>query len=405
MLDLTAQIDTEQVNRSLDQMRKRAKSVVSGMVNDFELLDAAIMTTQRKLSTLGQGSVFSLLLQGIQRAKNEFHKLDSVLISPEINETATASVREFTEALLRLDKTLSDVSMHSNAFDGISEAVMNMGRQLDQFIAKMGELQQKTGVVAAPSVGAAASTTAASNAAQTAAIKSETMAYGELLSELEKVSAAKQENAALMETLRVQNAKYKAAISDLNKAQQSRRTLTDEEIAKRDRLSLAYEENKVAISKLRSELSNQIKLGQAAAGSMDEMAQALSRMETLEFTREEFYRMFQENRTLTARCFENFSMYINLLCYENAHQEYNNSFIKVCNLLYLFSLNSPSEKSTRIELTQQDLSDILTISLVNVANNIARLRNKHIIVTHRKWIEIIDYPALMAYCSSETRQD
>lgn len=278
MLDLTAKIDTDQVTRSLDQMRKRAKSAVSGMVNDFELLDAAIMTTQRKLSTLGQGSVFSLLLQGIQRAKNEFHKLDSVLISPEINETATASVREFTEALLRLDKTLSDVSMHSNAFDGISEAVMNMGRQLDQFIAKMGELQQKTGVVAAPSVGAAAPTTAASNAAQTAAIKSETMAYGELLSELEKVSAAKQENAALMETLRVQNAKYKAAISDLNKAQQSGRTLTDEEIAKRDRLSLAYEENKVAISKLRSELSNQIKLGQAAAGSMDEMAQALSRM-------------------------------------------------------------------------------------------------------------------------------
>ena len=278
MLDLTAQIDTEQVRRELDRMRKTAKSAVSGMVNDFELLDAAIMTTQRKLSTLGQGSVFSLLLQGIQRAKNEFHKLDSVLISPEINETATASVREFTEALLHLDKTLSDVSMHSNAFDGISEAVMNMGRQLDQFIAKMGELQQKTGVVAAPSVGAAAPTTAASNAAQTAAIKSETMAYGELLSELEKVSAAKQENAALIETLRVQNAKYKAAISDLNKAQQSRRTLTDEEIAKRDRLSLAYEENKVAISKLRSELSNQIKLGQAAAGSMDEMAQALSRM-------------------------------------------------------------------------------------------------------------------------------
>ena len=68
--------------------------------------------------------------------------------------------------------------------------------------------------------------------------------------------------------------------------------------------------------------------------------QALSTVETLRFTREEFYRMFQENRTLTARCFENFSMYINLLCYETAHQEYNNSFIKVCNLLYLFSLNS-----------------------------------------------------------------
>lgn len=133
--------------------------------------------------------------------------------------------------------------------------------------------------------------------------------------------------------------------------------------------------------------------------------QALSTVETLRFTREEFYRMFQENKTLNARCFENYSMYINLLSYEAAHQEYNSSFIKVCNLLYLFSLNSPSGKSCRIELTQQDLSDILTISLVNVANNIARLRNEHIIATHRKWIEIVDYPALMAYCSNETRQD
>ena len=97
MIDLSAKIDIEQAKRNFENLRKTAKSAVSGMVNDFELLDAAIMTTQRKLSTLGQGSVFSLLLQGIQRAKNEFHKLDSVLISPEINETATASVREFQQ--------------------------------------------------------------------------------------------------------------------------------------------------------------------------------------------------------------------------------------------------------------------------------------------------------------------
>lgn len=132
--------------------------------------------------------------------------------------------------------------------------------------------------------------------------------------------------------------------------------------------------------------------------------QALSDVETLCFTREDFYRMCVENQSLNALCFENSSMYVNLLLYEAAHQEYNNSFIKVCNLLYLFSLHSSSNTPYRIDLTQKDLSDILTISLVNVTNNLARLRNENIIVSHRKWIEIIDYPALAAYCSNETRQ-
>lgn len=279
MLDLTAKIDTEQVNRSLDQMRKRAKSAVSGMVNDFELLDSAILTLQKRMAALGQVPAFSILSQGLKRAQQEFRKLDFGFESPEISSSATASVREFSEALLRMDKVLAEIPTRNNAFDALSRSIMETGQQLDRFLTKMGEMQQKTGVSATPSVGVttpAAGT--AQNTSQTAAVKSETVAYRELLSELEKVSAAKRENAALMETLRVQNARYKAAITDLNKAQQSGRMLTDEEIAKRDRLSLAYEENKVAISKLRSELANQIKLEQAAQGSMDEMSQALSRM-------------------------------------------------------------------------------------------------------------------------------
>ena len=279
MLDLTAKIDTEQVNRSLDQMRKRAKSAVSGMVNDFELLDSAILTLQKRMAALGQIPAFSILSQGLKRAQQEFRKLDFGFESPEISSSATASVREFTEALLRMDKVLVEIPTRNNAFDALSRSIMETGQQLDRFLAKMGEMQQKTGVAATPSVGVSTPAAgAAQNTSQTAAVKSETVAYRELLSELEKVSAAKRENAALMETLRVQNARYKAAITDLNKAQQSGRMLTDEEIAKRDRLALAYEQNKVAISKLRSELGNQIKLEQAAQGSMDEMSQALSRM-------------------------------------------------------------------------------------------------------------------------------
>ena len=130
------------------------------------------------------------------------------------------------------------------------------------------------------------------------------------------------------------------------------------------------------------------------------VTKALSEVSVLEFTREEFYRMFQENKELNAQVFETYAMYINLFIYETAHQEYNNSFIKLCNLLYLFSINSPQKN--KVELTQENISDILTLNRVNTAKNLARLRNEQIIISHRKWIEIIDIDALQSYCSYET---
>lgn len=130
--------------------------------------------------------------------------------------------------------------------------------------------------------------------------------------------------------------------------------------------------------------------------------QALSTVEALEFTREDFYKMYQDNMKLNSRVLETYSMYINLLSYEAAHQEYNSAFVKVCNLLYLFSVYSPTGVPDRIDLTQKDIADILTISLVNVANNLARLRSEQIIVSHRRWIEIIDFSRLADYCTKET---
>lgn len=133
------------------------------------------------------------------------------------------------------------------------------------------------------------------------------------------------------------------------------------------------------------------------------ITKALSDMDTLEFTRSDFYLMFQTNPRLAAIVFESYAMYINLLIYETAHQEYNNSFIKLCNLLYLFSQNTPAGKTSRINLSQENIADILTINRVNAAKNLARLRDEGIIVSHRKWIELLDLPALESYCSMETR--
>ncbi|HIY13392.1 MAG TPA: Crp/Fnr family transcriptional regulator [Candidatus Agathobaculum merdipullorum] len=129
---------------------------------------------------------------------------------------------------------------------------------------------------------------------------------------------------------------------------------------------------------------------------------ALSPMQALEFPADAVYRMFQQNSRLSEIAFETYAKLINLLIYETAHQDYNNVFLKLCNLLYLFSRNSPSGDPAHIDLTQENIADILTINRVNAAKALARLRDEDIIVSHRKWIEIIDPAALERHCSQET---
>lgn len=129
---------------------------------------------------------------------------------------------------------------------------------------------------------------------------------------------------------------------------------------------------------------------------------ALTEVETLEFTKNDYYRLLRQNSELALQTLEWHASYINLLLYEAAHQEYNSLFIRLCNLLYLFSQNAPAGKKNQVGLTQEELADILAVNRVNVAKNLARLRSEQIIVSHRKWIEIIDLEKLMDCCSLET---
>ena len=143
--------------------------------------------------------------------------------------------------------------------------------------------------------------------------------------------------------------------------------------------------------------NNQYKIEQSI------VSKALCETETLCFTQKDFHRMFEENPRLASAVLEWYAMYINLLVYESAHQEYNNSFIRLCNLLYLFSKNSHDGRSERIELTQENIADILGLNRVGAARSLSLLRDRQIIRPHRKWIEIIDMEGLERYCSNETR--
>jgi CRP-like cAMP-binding protein len=131
------------------------------------------------------------------------------------------------------------------------------------------------------------------------------------------------------------------------------------------------------------------------------VTKALTDMTVLKFSRQTFYSMVQENKALNAQIMECLAMYINLLLYETAHQEYNKSFVKLCNLLYMFSRYSP-DGTDSIHLTQEDIANVLAINRVNVAKNLARLRKENIIITRRNWIEIKNHGALKTYCTDES---
>ena len=129
---------------------------------------------------------------------------------------------------------------------------------------------------------------------------------------------------------------------------------------------------------------------------------AVSDMNVLEFTKEQFRQMFETNPQLSANIVDWCSTYVNRLLYETAHQEYNSSLTRLCNLLYLLTGNETDHPDLYIDMTQDDLSDLLGISRIHVTRGLSQLREQEIILTRRKQIEIRDLPALTEYCSLET---
>lgn len=127
---------------------------------------------------------------------------------------------------------------------------------------------------------------------------------------------------------------------------------------------------------------------------------AITDMEVMRFRTSDFYEMVLSERKLSALYIEWISKYINLHGYELAHQRMNDSFTKLCNLLYLLSCSSP--KSETIAVSQEEIAEIIGNSRVKVAQNIARLRQEGIICTHRNCIGIIDKKKLTDYCSDES---
>lgn len=200
------------------------------------------------------------------------------VLSFKIN-AETDKLNSFIAALKRLKEVLADIPSGTKEFDVINRKIAEMEARVEQAMKRIAQMQNEAAKTVSQSTAASPATpSSAGSTAGTQAVKAETEAWRGLLEELDKVSLAKRENIEQIELLKAANRGLKAQYDALNKAERDGLTLTDKQIARRTSLSLAYEENKQAISRMRQEVANQIKLEQVAQGSMDQMSQALSRM-------------------------------------------------------------------------------------------------------------------------------
>lgn len=129
---------------------------------------------------------------------------------------------------------------------------------------------------------------------------------------------------------------------------------------------------------------------------------AVSDMEVLEFTVQQFSDMFEANTRLGQQVVNWYAAYINLFLFETIHQEFNSSQVKLCNLLYLLARHQPANSGLMIEMTQEEIADILGMSRVQITRELGALRQDGILKTARGRLQIIDLSSLAKRCSSET---
>lgn len=110
------------------------------------------------------------------------------------------------------------------------------------------------------------------------AIKAEADAYMDVVQKINDNMGTRSGNINLLLQEQTVLANLKSEIDKLNKIEKENGKLTEEQRNKRIALVSAQQESKQAISELTGVIKNDVKMNQAAKGSMDEMEQAVGRM-------------------------------------------------------------------------------------------------------------------------------
>ena len=135
------------------------------------------------------------------------------------------------------------------------------------------------------------------------------------------------------------------------------------------------------------------------------VVEALCSVRVLEFGIAQFGRMFAANSALALAVVNHYATCMNRRLFETIHQDFNTSRVKLCNLLYLLTMNQPANTGLVIEMTQEDIADILGMSRVQITRELTWLRGQGILATRRGRLTVCDLPALAGLCTDESKVD
>ena len=194
----------------------------------------------------------------------------------------TDKLNSFIASLKRLKEVLADIPSGTKEFDVINRKIAEMEARVEQTMKRIAQMQNEAAkTVSQPTAASPAAPSSVGSASGAQAVNTETEAWRDLLEELKTASDAKSK--AMIELRQYQNevSRLKAVVAALNKEELQNGQLSSKKRGQLLSASTSIEEYKQQIFRLRRELANQIKLEQAATGSMDEMSQALSRMRAI----------------------------------------------------------------------------------------------------------------------------
>ena len=132
-----------------------------------------------------------------------------------------------------------------------------------------------------------------------------------------------------------------------------------------------------------------------------EKGTALTDIEGLVLSQKKLRQLMYADNILMKRIMDNYMEMFNYLVFDTANSSFNSAYIRVCNLLELFSHYMRETGSRTINISQEDLARFIGISRVQASHVINELKKSGIIKTSRNQIIVNDEEKLREYCTSE----
>ncbi len=257
---------TEKISEIFDieAINKQVQAVKSGIESTLSDMEKFVKRASDLNKTIEQSGSFKEVADAtdkVRKAQEEYAKQVDKLNALKKQET------QLNERLAKTQQDmLSKIAELQKRIDEETKALNNRTKAMKEDMAQsQANVNQKKNEAKA----------AQDNVS---AIKAEADAYMDVVQKINDNMGTRSGNINLLLQEQTVLANLKSEIDKLNKIEKENGKLTEEQRNKRIALVSAQQESKQAISELTGVIKNDVKMNQAAKGSMDEMEQAVGRM-------------------------------------------------------------------------------------------------------------------------------